>query len=412
MNLLARANALSVVVTVTATQMVGAMSNAALPVIAPRLAEALGVSAALIGYQVSVLFGAACIGTLFGGAFVQRFGACRTTQISIGLCGAGLLFMTVSDIAAIALGSLVAGFGQGLINSAAAHLLVRYTSADRRNLIFSVKQSGVPVGGMAIALTAPAIAVSIGWQWALVMVAALAALLVALIQPARGAWDADRDPAAGLRQRHFGGLALVWSRPSLRWLVLAGFFFSAIQRSLITFTVVFLVAEAGYGLIAAGIMLSVTQAGGVMGRLAWGWIADRTRSSLGVLLVICVITMSASVLLVLMTADWPQPAVYALFLVFGAVSVGWNGVLHAECARLSPPGMVGAIAGGSTFFIFGGVLTGPAVFAAAYGVIGSYAATFNLLVVFGAAGFVLLLLAKHAARPRAAEDRERLHPAR
>src|SRR5215216_2491763 len=153
-----QSNAHAVVLATFATQMVVTMSNSTLPTIAPKLAEALGIQPALIGYQVSLLFGAAVVGTLFGGAYTRRFGGCRTMQISVALCALGLLFMMVPSVGAIIAGSLVAGFGQGILNSATAHLLVKYTPPERRNLLFSIKQAGVPFGGMIVALTAPAIA--------------------------------------------------------------------------------------------------------------------------------------------------------------------------------------------------------------------------------------------------------------
>ncbi|MEK6594002.1 MAG: MFS transporter, partial [Pseudomonadota bacterium] len=343
-----------VVLATFASQMVVTMSNSTLPTIAPKVAEALGLEAALIGYQVSILFGAATIGTLFGGKFTRRFGACRTMQLSNALCGAGLMLMTVPHVLPILLGSLVAGYGQGLINSATAHLLVKYTPPGRRNLLFSIKQTGVPFGGMLVALSAPVIAVTCGWQWAIVMVIAMIAAVIALVQMRRGAWDTDRDSAAGVKQQKFGGVPLVLAQPSLRWVSLAGFLFAAVQRCLLTFTVIYLVAERGYSLIEAGIMLSLIQAGGIAGRLFWGWLADRMRSSIAVLLAIAVITVVDSVILMAMQSDWPRPAVYAMFLVFGAAALGWNGILHAETARVSPPGMASVVAGGSTFFVFAG----------------------------------------------------------
>src|SRR5688572_8459894 len=101
-----------------ATQTVVTMSNSTLPTIAPKLAEALAIEPALIGYQVSILFGGAVVGTLFGGSFVRRYGACRTMQVSLILAAVGLLMMAVPSFASILAGSLVAGFGQGLLNSA------------------------------------------------------------------------------------------------------------------------------------------------------------------------------------------------------------------------------------------------------------------------------------------------------
>lgn len=389
-------NASRVVLATFATQAVVTMSNTTLPTIAPKLAEDLGIEAALIGYQVSILFGGAVIGTLFGGSFTRRYGASRTMQLSVALSASGLAVMLLPSIFAIIAGSLVAGFGQGILNSATAHLLVKYTPPHRRNLLFSIKQSGVPFGGMVVALTAPAIALTLGWQWALVFVVALLGVLLVLMQPLRPAWDADRDPRADVSQQKFGGVVFVLARPALRWVSFAGLLFAAMQRCLVTFTVIYLVAEHGYSLIEAGVMLSVMQAGGIVGRLVWGWIADRY-SSISVLLVIAVISMLDTFALMSLEADWPRLAVFAVFLVFGIAAQGWNGVLHAETARLSPPGMAGAVAGGSTFFVFGGVLIGPSVFALLYTVNGSYSATFVVVAIASAAGGALLLLARRAA---------------
>jgi predicted MFS family arabinose efflux permease len=394
-----RSQAARVVLATFATQALVTMANSVLPTIAPELARALTVDAALIGYQVSVLFGGAVAGTLFGGRLTRRYGACRTMQTSLALSAGGLTMMMAAGIGGIVAGSLVCGFGQGLLNSATAHLLVKYTAAARRNLLFSIKQSGVPFGGMLVALTAPALTLALGWQSALAMVALLTLPMIALIQPMRPVWDADRDARADARQQKFGGVPFVFAQPALRWISLTGLLFAGMQRSLLTFTVVYLVVERDYSLIEAGVMLSVAQAGGILGRLAWGWIADRT-SSTAVLLAIAAISILDTFALMALQADWPRPAAYAVFIVFGAAALGWNGVLHAETARLSPPGMASIVAGGSTFFVFAGVLLGPSVFAAAYGVIGSYSTTFVLLAAAAASGAGLIVLARHSAPVR------------
>jgi predicted MFS family arabinose efflux permease len=387
-----------VVLATFATQMVVTMSNSTLPTIAPKVAEALGVQPALIGYQVSLLFGGAVVGTLFGGSFTRRYGACRTMQASVSLSALGLLTMILPSLVAIVAGSLIAGFGQGILNSATAHLLVKYTPPERRNLLFSIKQSGVPFGGMVVALSAPIVALTLGWQWSVLSVVAVILIVLVLVQPMRQAWDADRDPHADVSQQKLGGVALVVAQPALRWISLTGLLFAGVQRCLLTFTVIYLVAERGYSLIEAGVMLSVTQVGGVLGRLAWGWIADRY-SSLAVLVVIAVVSVLDTFALMALQSDWPRSSVYAIFFIFGAAALGWNGVLHAEAARLSPPGLASVVAGGSTFFVFGGVLLGPSVFALLYGVIGSYSATFGLMAAASALGGVLLVFARDAAQP-------------
>lgn len=387
----------TVLAVATIAQMIVAMSNILLPTIAPKLAEALGVSPILIGYQVSLTFGVATLATMFGGNVVLRCGAARATQLSILCCGLGLALFAVPNVAAVALGSAAVGMGMGMINPAAAHMLVTYTPPERRNIMFSIKQTGVPVGGVITALTAPGIAVHFGYRWSLVVIGGLIVVLLVFIQRHRVIWDSDLRGDGGGKKAAFGGVPLVWRRSSLRWISLVAMIFSGIQRIVLSFTVIYLVAEGGLGLVEAGVLLSVVQVGGSASRICWGWVADRLGSSLTVLMIICVVTLTSTLVLVYFDPGWNRVLIYLLFFVIGASAVGWNGVFHAEAARLSPQGMASVVAAGTTFFVFAGVLIGPAAFAAAYGGIGSYSQTFLLVPGIALAALGLLRLAQRAA---------------
>lgn len=387
-----------VVAVATFAQLIIAMSNILLPTIAPKLAEALGVEPILIGYQVSLTFGVATLATMWGGSSVLRYGAARATQISVLFCGAGMLLFALPSVAAIALGSAAVGIGMGLLNPAAAHMLVTYTPDRNRNIMFSIKQTGVPVGGVITALTAPAIAVNFGYRWSLAVVGVMIVVLLAYTQRHRAAWDSDRRAGSNGEGGAFGGVPLVWREPGLRGLSLVAMIFSAIQRIVLSFTVVYLVAEGGIGLVEAGVLLSVVQIGGSVSRVCWGWVADRVGSSSRVLMVICLITIVSTLALVFFRGDWNKVMMYALFFVIGATAVGWNGVFHAEAARLSPPGMASVVAAGTTFFVFAGVLIGPAAFAAIYGGIGSYSQTFLTVPLIASIALVLLFAGGRAGR--------------
>ncbi len=387
-----------VVLVTTAAQTVVAMANIVLPTIAPKVAESLAVDPVLVGYHVGLTFGAATVASLYAGVLVPRWGAALMTQLSMAFCLAGLALFALPHVAFIAVGSVAVGAGMGFAAPSAAHLLVNHTSPARRNLMFSIKQTGVPFGGVIVSLTAPALAVTVGWHWALAMIAVLAVATLAGAGYARAEWDSDRQPAASVKSAPFGGVPLVWRQQSLRWVSLAAVLFSGVQRILLSFAVIYLVAERGYGLVEAGIMLSMAQIGGSIARIPWGWLADRLKSGLAVLIVICAIMIASSVALVMLDDGWPRPLVYLLFLLLGASTLGWNGIVHAECARLSPPGMVSLVAGGTSFFVFGGVMVGPPVYALLYGATGSYGQTFWLMVVAGAAALALLMLARRAPR--------------
>src|SRR5262245_25783841 len=181
-----------VLVSMLAAQALGTIATMTLPALAPAASASLGISSALIGYQISILAGAMLVSLLFGGNLSVRWGACRVTQVGLSLCATGCLIATGPHPAFFFSSAIALGLGYGLLSPAASHLLMRYTPAHRRNVLFSLKQTGVPLGGIGVSLIAPAIATLFGWRWALVVSAALLAVLIAVLQSRRARWDDDR----------------------------------------------------------------------------------------------------------------------------------------------------------------------------------------------------------------------------
>lgn len=388
----------AVVIATTVAQIASIMGVAVFPVIAPRLAAEMGVAPVLIGYQVSLTYGSAVLATPLLSATIARWGGCRATQVGLALTAAGLMLALTSNIWALAGTSILFGVALSVLVPASAHLLFRFCPPQRRNFVFSLKQTGVPLGWTVMALAAPAITVTFGWRWAIGLVLAVALVTIAALQPVRARWDDDRNPQAASRQRPLEGLALTWRIPGLRRLATASFFLSFVQLCLGSFAVTMLVNEAGYGLVAAGVMLSLVQASGVAGRVLWGWLADFVRDGTGVLVKVSLIVTVCCVLVAFITPDTSRLFTAAVFMVFGATAVGWNGVFMAEIARCSPRGQVSVATGGAMVWNFAGILVGPATFATVYGLVGSYAVTFGTLALIAAAGCTLLVSAASAAQ--------------
>ncbi len=384
----------AVVAATTAAQVAGAMGAAVFPVIAPELARALDIEAALIGYQMSVIYGAAMLGSMLFTWMVARYGGCRTTQIGMAGTIAGMAVALHGSVPALVLASILIGVAMSINLPAAAHLLFRYSPPQRRNFIFSLKQTGVPLAWALMALIAPAVALAFGWRWALalVLVSALATLLA--MQPARRAWDDDRRPDLPVQARVFDGLRLVWRMPALRWLGVTAFCLAFIQLCVSTFTVVMLVEEAGYTLVGAGLMLSMAQIFGVLGRIGWGWLADRSGDCLAMLQYLTAGSVVCCGAVFFLRPDWPAALAGLLFAALGATAIGWNGLYTAEVARRSPQGQVSVATGGAMVWNFAGILTGPTAFTLVYGLTGSYSATFGMVTVVA----LLTLAALHAGR--------------
>ena len=370
-----------VVMATTAAQIASAMGIAIFPVMAPHLALMLGVDASYVGYQISLLFGAAMLASGAVGTVVLRWGACRAMQVALWLSAIGMIAALAGKLWVMPLAALCIGTSNALAAAGAAHLLFRFGPPRHRNLIFSIKQTGVPLGWATIALVAPTLTLSFAWQVPLLVILAYAVFTALLLGRWRRFWDDDRDPHAAGRTNLLTGVIVLWQYPTLRYLGFAAFFFSLVQLCVGTFTVNLLVHDVGYSLVAAGVMLSLVQTAGMAGRLSFGWLADRSGHAIAVLILTSIAAAVGCIVSVFISASWPTFMLGLFYALFGVVAYGWNGVMHAQIARLSPPGMVSVATGGVMVWIFAGILVGPALFAAAYRVIGSYTVMFGYLAV-------------------------------
>ncbi len=393
-----RSTVIGVVAATTIAQVASVMGIAVFPVIAPRLADELGVAPALIGYQISLVYGAATIGSPLMSFAVARWGACRATQVGLAFAVAGMLLALTSSIAALAVTSILLGFSMTLMTPASTHLLFRFSPPENRNLIFSIKQTGVPGGWMIMALVAPGITLAFGWRWAIVFVLVVAAATLLALQPVRAHWDDDRKPHSGVRAHPIAGLVALWRLPVLRWLAVAAFALSFVQLCLGTFLVTMLVQDGGYSLVAAGVMLSLVHGAGVTARVVWGWVADRTGNSLGLLTKLAATTAVCCLVLAFLTRGWAPSVVAIFFTVFGACAVGWNGLFVAEVARHSPRGTASVFTSAAMTWNFAGILVGPALFASVFKLTGSYTLTYGLLSIVAVGGLAALLLCSAASR--------------
>lgn len=371
-----------------------------LPVLAPWASRDLGVAPHLIGWQVALLYVFASAGSGLSGGLLARFGPARTTQMALSAAALGAALIALGGLPGVVLGSALIGAGYGQTNPAASQVLSRLASPARRNMVFAVKQTGVPIGAALAGLLLPSVALLLGWRGAALLVAALllgAALGLGALRPH---WDAGRDPTAPLRGGTGSAFRELRAQPGLLTLALVGALFAAIQLALGAYAVTMLVEEFGWGPVAAGAAASLVQGMGAVARLAWAWLADRWRAGLLVLAVIGLGSAATAVLLPF-ALGWPVAAVLALIAALGFCAAGWNGVLIAEAARIAAPGRAGAATGGVLACTFAGVVAGPSLFALVVGLAGAYSLAFALLSALPLAGAALAWRAhrRQAGRP-------------
>ncbi len=388
----------------TATQSFSTLGILALAAVAPAAARGLGVSPALIGYQVGLVFFGAMLSAAAAGGIVMRYGPVRASQLSLWLIAAGCAISASGSVHALVPGAVAMGLGYGIPNPAASQLLARIPSHRSMNLLYSIKQTGVPVGGILSGLIAPPLTLAFGWQVALLSCAALITALAATVGIVRKDWDTDREPDAPVLSSIRKSAALVWKHVPLRWIAAASLLYSGVQLSVTGFLATYLVSDIQLSLVLAGTVLSITHASGAVGRIAWGLVADRLRSGGLALIFNGLFAAIGALATAAMAPRWPIAAVIAAAAAFGFCAVGWNGVYMAVISRLSPPEDVGYAAGGSLVLTYAGVIVVPPAFAALHDraelTYGTGFALLSLVTLLGVACVALALRANRKARRR------------
>jgi MFS family permease len=386
-------------VATTAIQVAAACAALTVPSIAPVIAARLDVPASMVGTYLSLLYAGASTAALAGGGVVLRFGAVRLSQACLVACAVGLaltLLLCVSagamGLFSIAVAAVVVGVGYGPITPASSHVLAKTTPRERMALMFSIKQTGVPAGTALAGLVVPPLTVAFGWEVAVLLVALGCVAVALLAQPLRAPLDEDRDRTARLSPATLvNSLALVARSPGLRTMALVSFVYAGMQMSVSGFIVAYLHTEIGLGLVAAGTVLTAANVAGVVARISWGSVSDRTGAPRTTLAVIGFLMAGASVVAGLFTASWPMLAILAVSAALGATAIGWNGVYLSEIARLAPPGEAGRATGGCLFFTYVGVVVLPFLFGWLQRATGSYAVCF--FVAAGVCAAVAAVLA-------------------
>lgn len=352
------------------------------PVMAPVAARELQVSPSAIGWFISTVYLGSMAGSVTAGGWVARFGPLRVSQIGLALCLAGLALAASAWLPLVLLGAFVVGLGYGPSTPASSQILMRASPPRLIALTFSIKQTGVPLGGAIAGAAIPVLILALDWRGAAVVVGLACLALAIAVEPARSRYDRGRDARSPMSlAATLAPVLLVLRASRLRQMALTSFVYGGVQITLVTYLVTFLTESFAMSLVLAGLVMAASQVASVAGRVLWGVLADRVfarRTMLGLL----GIGMGLSALMTLAAAPgWPAWLLFAFAAVFGATAVGWNGVYLAEVARLAPAGKISEATGGCLFFTFLGVVVAPLAFNAVLAIWTSYAGAY---AAFGA----------------------------
>jgi predicted MFS family arabinose efflux permease len=370
-----------------------------IPAIAALIRDDLGLSLTQAGSFLSAYYVGPVTMSFFAGMLADRWGTAKTLVLGQVLIAAGLLGTSRAGSYGVLLAFLgVAGVGYGTLNPASTTAAMSWFPPRQRATVVGLKQVGLPFGGMIGAALLPALALRLGWRWAIVVGACLivvcAALSVSVYRDPPG--EAPVRRAAGER----GAVAEVLRSRDL-WLVAsATLVFAAMQTVWMAFLALYLQAVIGLALLAASRYLALAQAGGVLGRIVFGVLSDRTfggRRRTPLAIAGCGSALCS--LVIAFTGPAAGPALLTpLALVFGFFGIGWNGVQHTLMAELAGPRAAGTAVGLGLAISSLGVTVGPPVFGWCVTAAGGYRGPWIGLALVMLVGLGLLALVRERSR--------------
>lgn len=309
-----------------------------IPVVLPRLREDFGVSTAQAGVLAGLPSFGLLLTLLIWGLVIDRVGERGTMALSLTLTAGALgLLWVAPGLWSVAAVFLLLGAVGGPVNAASGRLVLTWFAANERGLAMGIRQSGLPVGVGLSALVLPAAAEAWGFVGAMTLPALLALAAVPLVlamptEPPRTE-PSRRTPAPGQK-----GAGAPPRSPYREWTIWrvhgVSMLLGVPQVTLMTYAVLYLVQEQGWGPPAAGAVIAAAQVPGAVGRLVLGAVSDRSGARMRPVRALAVSGSLVLLLLTLLPAAWPWSAV-PLVLVCLVLTMWHNGLTFTAVAEIA-----------------------------------------------------------------------------
>ena len=359
--------------------------------LAPFLVDALALTRAQVGLFLPAAYLGGVLMAIPAGWLTDSLGVRLTLTVGLAVIGVMTALAALgSSLAVLLVCLVVGGFGFSVLNPATGKAIVDWFPARRRGAAMGIKQTGLTLGGVAASLSLPPIAAAFGWRWALVAAAAVAVVSGTLVALAYRRPPLPESTMPATRPKVADALRFL-RRPGVLLVFACGFVLSVAQSSLLGYLALYAKETFTVSAVGAGQLLALSQVGGTVSRLAWGFVSDRWfggRRRPGI--VVNALLAAVSYTLLSYGAGLPGDALVPLAIAAGAGAFGWVGLYFALVAEIGGARYAGVLTGISVIFAWGGTLFGPPIFGQVLDATGSY--TTSWLILAGLAAFVAVVL--------------------
>lgn len=375
-----------------------------IPPLAPFLREELYFTHTQIGLLMSAVAFAALVIQLPAGWLVDRFGVrpmLLICQVVGGICLLGMSRIN-SFTSAIIFMSLV-GLWCGGLTPVTTKGVMDWFPLKERATVMGLKQTGVNIGGIAMAATMPALALVWGWRGCFLFIATLVVAFgvisfalyrkppkkvtppIAVSSTATASWGLFRK--------------VVLSREIL-CLSFGSLFIAMVEFGAITHLAVYLNEAMLFTVIVAGLGLAVLEGGGAFGKPLSGLLSDRVfgSSRKRPFILMAFIACALCVVLAFITQTTPLWVLFPVLAILGLTAVGWGGLWLTLVGEFAGREKTGVATGFSTTIVTLGSGGGPFIFGYIVDLSGSYQPAWLLMAVFAAMCTILLFFVRESKR--------------
>jgi FSR family fosmidomycin resistance protein-like MFS transporter len=298
-----------------------------LNVLYPLLQAQFGLSYAAIGALKTVYSGAMASGQIPSGRLAVRFGGVRVLAIGTALIAIGYGLAGLSgSIYGVVLGLLLAGLGGSTQHPVGSSLVSAAFSGLRSRTALGTYNFSGDVGKVLLPALFAVIAAMLGWQQALIVIAALAVMgagvILCTLKPVP-LHDGDGGTTSSVAGQ---------DKPWAYWLLFSIHIADDLVRTGFLIFLPFLLRDKGADVPTIGLGLSLLFAGGAAGKLVMGWVGER----LGVVPSVILTEVATTLLIVLLV---PLDLALALVLLpaVGLMLNGTSSVLYGTVPEFVSP---------------------------------------------------------------------------
>lgn len=317
---------------------------------APLIRATFSLTEVEVGAIASCIYIGAAASSIASGRLTDSLGSGPVLAMSMLALALGVAISATAPLAIVFfLGLVVAGLGYGAVNPP-TNVLANPDSPRRRGLSMSIKQSGIPLGGILAGILVPTVAAMTGWRWSMLIPIVACMALAIISSRLQRADPPDGDEVDGSPAR---------VRIRLPHAYTFGFLMAGIQVAIFIFLALYLVDARGFDGSRAGSALALLLVGGLVGRPAWGWVSDRLHHERVRVLQLAAL-LSATFLVILPLVD--DSVLIVVLVGIGLCSVGWNGVYLALITEAVPVRLIGSTTGMALLLVnLGAVVLPPVV---------------------------------------------------